>query len=192
MGKYKTNPCEIEAIQWTGNNSKEILDFCKGQAKYNIIYAAWKVDKGPAVQQLIIHTLEGDMKASVNDYIIRGLNGEYYPCKPDIFEKKYSPINNKSNEFIEYIVQKLLRKYITKIQKELSELKYESLDKTRYISEDQITTIPYSRSSYERYIYYEGYRNAIKHINHILHNDNEYIESLYRELYDNTRCKGEC
>ena len=40
---------------------------------------------------LIIKTLEGDMVASTGDYIIRGLRGEYYPCKPDVFQKKYEP-----------------------------------------------------------------------------------------------------
>lgn len=40
-------------------------------------------------EELIIHTLEGDMKASPGDYIITGVNGEQYPCKPDIFKKTY-------------------------------------------------------------------------------------------------------
>lgn len=40
-------------------------------------------------EEIIIHTLEGDMKASVGDYVITGVNGEQYPCKPDIFEKTY-------------------------------------------------------------------------------------------------------
>lgn len=38
---------------------------------------------------LVIHTLEGDMEASINDYIIKDVNGEFYPCKPDIFDKTY-------------------------------------------------------------------------------------------------------
>lgn len=42
-----------------------------------------------AEEEIIIHTLEGDMKASVGDYVITGVNGEYYSCKPDIFEKTY-------------------------------------------------------------------------------------------------------
>ncbi|EKC47587.1 hypothetical protein LEA_19310 [human gut metagenome] len=41
----------------------------------------------------MIHTLEGDMKASTGDYIITGINGEQYPCKPDIFEKIYEPVD---------------------------------------------------------------------------------------------------
>lgn len=77
--KYKTKPCEIEAIQWTGNNLDEIIDFVKDDSWF------WLKD-------LYIHTLEGDMKANVGDYIIKGLRGEYYPCKPDVFVKKYEVI----------------------------------------------------------------------------------------------------
>lgn len=40
---------------------------------------------------LVIHTLEGDHRASPGDYIIKGVNGEFYPCKPDVFEKTYEP-----------------------------------------------------------------------------------------------------
>lgn len=49
-----------------------------------VIVEAYQTDK-----EFILHTLEGDMKASVGDYIITGVNGEQYPCKPDIFEKTY-------------------------------------------------------------------------------------------------------
>ncbi len=45
-------------------------------------------------EEKIIHTLEGDMKASVGDYIITGVNGEQYPCKPDIFEKTYETVKD--------------------------------------------------------------------------------------------------
>ena len=41
---------------------------------------------------LSVHTLEGDMRASVGDWIIKGVNGEFYPCKPDIFEKTYEAV----------------------------------------------------------------------------------------------------
>ena len=41
---------------------------------------------------LVIHTLEGDMEASIGDYIIKGVNGEFYPCKPDIFAKTYEEV----------------------------------------------------------------------------------------------------
>lgn len=80
MAKYKTKPCEIEAIQWTGKNIIELLDWGQGKILWN------------DVDDLFIDTLEGRMKANINDYIIKGLRGEYYPCKPDVFEKKYEKI----------------------------------------------------------------------------------------------------
>lgn len=80
MGRYKTKPCEIEAIQWTGKNIIEILDWGQGKILWN------------DVDDLFIDTLEGRTKANINDYIIKGLRGEFYPCKPDVFEKKYEKI----------------------------------------------------------------------------------------------------
>ena len=56
--------------------------------KKPVVVEAYQTDK-----EMIIHTLEGDMKASVGDYIITGVNGEQYPCKPDIFEKTYEKID---------------------------------------------------------------------------------------------------
>lgn len=79
--KYRTKPCEIEAIQWKRNNEKEIFDFTEGGYYLN------------RDNDLIIETLEGDMRADVGDYIIKGLRGEFYPCKPDVFKKKYELIN---------------------------------------------------------------------------------------------------
>lgn len=46
---------------------------------------------------LKIETLEGIMKASVGDYIIKGVNGEFYPCKPDIFEKTYERVTDEAD-----------------------------------------------------------------------------------------------
>ena len=77
--KFRTKPCEIEAVQWTGRNVKEIMRFVKNESAV--------ITNGV----LIIKTLEGDMVASTGDYIIRGLRGEYYPCKPDVFRAKYEP-----------------------------------------------------------------------------------------------------
>lgn len=60
---------------------------CQKIKKYRkkpVIIEAFQTDR-----EMIIHTLEGDMKANVSDYIITGLRGEKYPCKPDIFEKSY-------------------------------------------------------------------------------------------------------
>lgn len=55
--------------------------------KKPVVVEAYKTSK-----ELIIKTLEGDVKASVGDWIITGVNGEQYPCKPDIFKKTYEPV----------------------------------------------------------------------------------------------------
>lgn len=83
--RYKTKPCEIEAIQFTKENWKEIQNFTNGEAKNFFITQ----DKEACCE---VVTLEGTMIATEGDYIIRGLRGEYYPCKPDVFEKKYEVI----------------------------------------------------------------------------------------------------
>lgn len=63
--------------------------------KKPVVVEAYKTDK-----DIVIHTLEGDMKTSIGDYIIAGINGEQYPCKPDIFEKTYEVINNTNYDKI--------------------------------------------------------------------------------------------
>lgn len=62
--------------------------------KKPIVIEAYQTDK-----EMIIHTLEGDMKASVGDYIITGLRGEQYPCKPDIFNKTYEKVRNSNESY---------------------------------------------------------------------------------------------
>lgn len=82
MTKYRKKPVVIEAIQWTGDNLKECLDFMKLS---NRTYTVHK-------DKIIIYTLEGAMMTSIGDYIIKGVSGEFYPCKPDIFEKTYEKV----------------------------------------------------------------------------------------------------
>ena len=77
--KYSKKPVIIEAIQWNGENLSEIHEFTRGKVKNH-------------KSVLIIPTLEGDMYASLNDYIIKGVNGEFYPCKPNIFAKTYDEV----------------------------------------------------------------------------------------------------
>ncbi len=79
MAKYRKKPVIIEAIQWNGKNKKEILIFSKN-SMYNDI------------DGMRIITLEGVMKADIDDFIIKGVNGEFYPCKPDIFNKTYERV----------------------------------------------------------------------------------------------------
>lgn len=78
---YKTKPCTIEAVQWNGDNLIEVVDFGQGAI-------LWDDKDG-----VHIETLEGRMKANVNDFIIKGLKGEFYPCKPDVFNQKYDRVS---------------------------------------------------------------------------------------------------
>ena len=87
--RYRKKPVVIDAIQWTGINLSEIKMFVGDKLEYNIIDTAWEVGKGRPCVLMKIKTLEGKMEASEGDYIIKGVNGEFYPCKPDIFEKTY-------------------------------------------------------------------------------------------------------
>ena len=80
MPKYRKKPVEIEAVQWTGTNGMEVAAFLDGQP--------WK----DRPEGIVITTLEGAMTASPGDWIIRGVKGEFYPCKPDIFDATYEPV----------------------------------------------------------------------------------------------------
>lgn len=77
--RYVKKPITIEAIQWEGDNQRDISDFIGKEL-------ALKDDK------IIISTLEGMMEASIGDFIIKGIKGEFYPCKADIFHETYNPL----------------------------------------------------------------------------------------------------
>ena len=85
--KYRKKPIVIDAIQLTPLNAKEIKDFCGEQC--TLAYARIEPHNGLLKATVRIYTLEGDMTATIGDYIIKGVKGEFYPCKPDIFEKTY-------------------------------------------------------------------------------------------------------
>lgn len=95
MNKYRKKPVEIEAVQWDGMNTGEILEFARESASFEYHDAAWKVGAAPCVADLTIHTLEGDHHASVGDFIIKGIKGEFYPCKPDIFDQTYEVVEDE-------------------------------------------------------------------------------------------------
>ena len=87
--KYRKKPVVIEAVKWDGINLQEIIDFVGESLHYTITDTAYQVGKGKPHVDMTIHTLEGDHICSEGDYIIKGVQGEFYPCKPDIFEKTY-------------------------------------------------------------------------------------------------------
>jgi hypothetical protein len=95
MSFYKKKPVGIEALQWDGSYDK-----------YETIHARWPElqDSGltshrgnRTIQGWSIATLEGRHIVSVGDYIIKGVKGEFYPCKPDIFELTYEATDETTN-----------------------------------------------------------------------------------------------
>lgn len=90
--KYRKKPVIIEAIQFEDNSDRiiEIHEFMGGDT----IRVNYEDKNNPYLK---IETLEGIMKASVGDYIIKGVNGEFYPCKPDIFEKTYERVTGEAD-----------------------------------------------------------------------------------------------
>ena len=80
--KFRKKPVVIDAVQWTGENHDEIHDFCNIR---------------PGTLWVGIETLEGTMFANIGDWIIKGVQGEFYPCKPDIFTATYEPAEGVAN-----------------------------------------------------------------------------------------------
>lgn len=89
MKRYRKKPIEIEAIkfEYTVDGLEELLKFVDTQP-----VSYWKERHPDALGKATIATLEGVMVAKEGDYIIKGVNGEFYPCKADIFEKTYEEV----------------------------------------------------------------------------------------------------
>lgn len=85
--KYRKKPVVIEAMQFNGDNAFEIMDWAHNgmPPEANSIIL-------PCFRSLSIRTLEGTMVAAVDDFVIRGIKGEFYPCKPDIFVATYEKV----------------------------------------------------------------------------------------------------
>jgi len=77
MSRYIKKPIAIEAVEWTGDNFNYMEGFTDNRVWINTNL------------NLVIETLEGDMLAPIGDMIIKGIKGECYPCKPDIFKATY-------------------------------------------------------------------------------------------------------
>jgi hypothetical protein len=85
MRKYRKKPIVIDAYQWDGTweDAENVIKMCEGHAFETL---------PPTGRYLYIKTLEGDMKVSPSDFIIKGVKGEFYPCKPDIFFASYEQV----------------------------------------------------------------------------------------------------
>jgi hypothetical protein len=91
--KYRKKPVVIDAVQWNGKNHREMFDFLTENTfkeEYMTVDGDhFYIDHSKVEGGLIIKTLEGEHLATIGDYIIRGVQGEYYPCKEDIFHQTY-------------------------------------------------------------------------------------------------------
>ena len=79
--KFVKKPIIVEAIQYNGGNSEDIIKFTKGKASMN-----------STLPILSIETLEGYMEVGEGDFVIKGVEGEFYPCKYNIFRKTYNEV----------------------------------------------------------------------------------------------------
>lgn len=118
---YKKKPVVIEAVKWDGDKISEVTDWISKALDEGVIMRFGNEVK--------IHTLEGVMTASPGDYIIKGVNGEFYPCKPDISDKTYEKGEDSEST------------YISRMHDELKELvdKYEKC--TKFVISDNFRDV---------------------------------------------------
>jgi hypothetical protein len=81
MSLFRKKPVVVEATLFDGTNHDAVLEWIGSTAAYT-----------DAVGNFFIGTLEGDMRAAEGDWIIKGVQGEFYPCKPDVFAATYEPV----------------------------------------------------------------------------------------------------
>ena len=97
MAKFRKKPVVIEAVRWNAEtkNFDEVMNFMQDFHGNKLNYENAE-ELAYKSKELHIRTLEGVMTASNLDWIIKGVNGEFYPCKPDIFEKTYEAVEEES------------------------------------------------------------------------------------------------
>lgn len=97
--KYRKKPVVVEAVQWTGENHREMWNFLTGKVDEYIQPTGdnFYINHNCVHGGLVIKTLEGDMSAHIGDYIIKGIKGEFYPCRKEVFEETYEGV--KENDF---------------------------------------------------------------------------------------------
>lgn len=111
MAKFRKKPIIVEAVQWTGSNLEEIRNFVGSDLIENYI-KHFDIERTLIKQTLAgiaINTLEGTMIVNYGDYIIKGVNNEFYPCKPDIFKQIYEEIIDDNKKQKETYLSKYLR-----------------------------------------------------------------------------------
>lgn len=91
MKKFRKKPVVIEAMRWTGDNTRDVMLWAAGGtlAPFAMAPGWWLSNPSEGKFRLMVPTLEGQMAANPGDWIIKGIKGEFYPCKPDIFDATY-------------------------------------------------------------------------------------------------------
>lgn len=111
MPKFRKKPIVIEAVRWTGSNLEEIRNFVGNDLIENYI-KHFDIERTLIKQTLTgiaIDTLEGTMRVDYGDYIIKDVNNEFYPCKPDIFKQTYEEMIDDNKQQKETYLSKYLR-----------------------------------------------------------------------------------
>lgn len=100
--KYRKKPVVVEAVQWTG----DIESLGEIEKLQGFSFSKDEIVDIVRSDEIRIRTLEGEMTASLGDYIIRGVHGEIYPCKPDIFEETYEMAEDEESSVAEEMWRK--------------------------------------------------------------------------------------
>lgn len=96
--KFKKKPVVIEAIQFDGTyeSIRRICDWANSNPDpEEDPWVSYVTDSSHAVDDPLVHTLEGEMSIGIGDWVIKGVKGEFYPCKPDIFEMTYGRVEEE-------------------------------------------------------------------------------------------------
>lgn len=92
--KARKKPVVVECVKWTGDNLQEVRDFVGNYLIENYIEIHTYNKRIETLDSIEIRTLEGNHLCNIGDYIIKGVQGEFYPCKPDIFAETYEVVED--------------------------------------------------------------------------------------------------
>ena len=96
--RFRKKPVEVEAVQYTPESRYDVIQW---MTEHGLEPQHQSADEDGAIYDLArlgIHTLEGTMTADLDDWIIKGVAGEFYPCKPEIFAATYEPVEANPNQ----------------------------------------------------------------------------------------------
>ena len=133
MKKYIKKPIPVSALQWTGENYEEIKTFC---TDVNGVEKCFKSDK-----TLWIETREGQLKAVVGDYVMCGIEGEFYPCAESIFNKTYDEVDSDTvfefDKFDDFMTVRVLNNSFLIVPTEIESLNNMGFDIVKLVENIQ-------------------------------------------------------